>query len=123
MKITTFNPLILSKDAKDIVKLFEELGFEKRHGKTGEDFSSNRMKDANGFHVDVTEAATPKDITSIRMNVSNFEEAYQILTDHGFKGASEEKARDTGTSRSGMMISPSGFSIVIVEHIKKGEQA
>lgn len=123
MKITTFNPLILSKDAKDIVKLFEELGFEKRHGKTGEDFSSNRMKDANGFHVDVTEAATPQDITSIRMNVSNFEEAYQILTDHGFKGASEEKARDTGTSRSGMMISPSGFSIVIVEHIKKGEQA
>ena len=123
MKITTFNPLILSKDAKDIVKLFEELGFEKRHGKTGEDFSSNRMKDANGFHVDVTEAATPQDITSIRMNVSNFEEAYQILTDHGFKGANEEKARDTGTSRSGMMISPSGFSIVIVEHIKKGEQA
>ncbi len=123
MNITTFNPLILSKEAGEIVTLFEELGFEKRHGKTGEDFSSNRMKDANGFHVDVTEAAVPQDITSIRMNVSSFEEAYQILLKHGFKGASDEKARDTGSSRSAMMISPSGFSIVIVEHIKKVEQA
>ena len=121
MKITTFNPLILSKDADEIVKLLEELGFEKRHGKTGEDFSSNRMKDANGFHVDVTKAAVPQDITSIRMNVSSFEEAYQILTDHGFKGASDEKARDTGSSRSAMMIAPFGFSITIVEHIKGGD--
>jgi hypothetical protein len=118
MKITTFNPLIISKDAENIIRLFEELGFEKRHNKTGDDFSSNRMKDENGFHIDVVEAATPKDITSIRMNVSSFDEAYQILTDHGFKGSSDEKARDTGSSRSAMMISPSGFSIVIVEHIK-----
>ena len=118
MKITTFNPLILSKEAGEIVKLFEELGFEKRHGKTGVDFSSNRMKDANGFHVDVTEAAVPQDITSIRMNVSSFEEAYQILTDHGFKGVSDEKARDTGSSRSAMLVAPSGFTITIVEHIK-----
>ena len=119
MKITSFNPMILSKDAGEIVKLFEELGFEKQHGKKGEDFSSNRMKDANGFYVDVTEAATPQDVTSIRVNVNSFEEAYQLLTSHGFKGASDKKARDTGSSRSAMMISPSGFSIVIAEHIKK----
>ena len=70
MKITTFNPLILSQDAENIVTLFEELGFEKRHNKTGEDFSSNRMKDANGFHVDVVKAPVPQDMTSIRMNVT-----------------------------------------------------
>lgn len=117
MKITTFNPLILSKEADSIIALFEELGFEKRHNKVGEDFSSNRMRDANGFHVDVTKAAVPQDITSIRMNVDSFDEAYQLLTAHGFKGT-EDQARDTGTSRSAMMISPSGFSIVIAEHIK-----
>lgn len=121
MKITTFNPLILSKDAGEIVKLFEELGFEKRHGKKGADFSSNRMKDENGFHVDVTQAATPQDITSIRMNVDSFDEAYQLLSAHGFKGVRGEKARDTGSSRSAMMVSPTGFSIVIAEHIKKGD--
>jgi hypothetical protein len=117
MKITTFNPLILSQDAESIVALFEELGFEKRHNKTGEDFSSNRMKDANGFHVDVTKVAVPQDITSIRMNVDNFDEAYELLTAKGFKGT-EAEARNTGSSRSMMMISPSGFTITVAEHIK-----
>ena len=28
MKITTFNPQIITKDAEPIVKLFEELGFD-----------------------------------------------------------------------------------------------
>lgn len=31
MKITSFNPLIVTKDAESAVRLFEELGFEKRH--------------------------------------------------------------------------------------------
>ena len=117
MKITSFNPLILSKDAAEIVRLFEALGFEKRHNKVGDDFSSNRMKDPNGFHVDVVDAAAPQDITSIRMNVSSFDEACNMLTARGFR-ATEAKARDTGTSRSAMMVSPTGFSITIAEHIK-----
>ena len=37
MKITTFNPLILTKEADNIIALFEELGFEKRHNKEGDD--------------------------------------------------------------------------------------
>ncbi len=118
MKISTFNPIILSKDAESIVALFEDLGFEKRHNKTGEDFSSNRMKDSNGFHVDVVKAPVPQDMTSIRMNVDNFDEVYEIFSAHGFKGT-ETEARNTGTSRSMMMVSPSGFSITVTEHIKK----
>ena len=31
MKITTFNPLIVSQNADEVIALFEELGFEKRH--------------------------------------------------------------------------------------------
>ena len=31
MKITTFNPMILSPKAEDVIALFEELGFERRH--------------------------------------------------------------------------------------------
>lgn len=117
MKITTFNPLILSKDAESIISLFEELGFEKKHNKEGGDFSSNRMQDANGFHVDVTEVNVPKDMTSIRMNVDNFDEAYELLTARGFT-TSEPEARNTGTSRSTMFISPTGFTIVVAEHLK-----
>ena len=57
MKITSFNPQIFTKNADPIVDLFEGLGFEKRHIK--EQISLNnatdvRMKDKNGFHVDVS---------------------------------------------------------------------
>jgi hypothetical protein len=53
------------------------------------------------------------------MNVDSFDEAFQLLKAHGFNGTEGDQARDTGTSRSAMMVSPTGFSIVIVEHIKK----
>jgi len=33
MKITSFNPLIVTTDHEKTIKLFEELGFEKRHTK------------------------------------------------------------------------------------------
>ena len=33
MQITTFNPMILSPKADEVIKLFEDLGFEKRHQK------------------------------------------------------------------------------------------
>ncbi len=49
MKITTFNPQIITKDAKSAVALFEALGFERRHTKQdiGElDVIGIRMKDA-----------------------------------------------------------------------------
>jgi predicted RNA binding protein YcfA (HicA-like mRNA interferase family) len=31
MKITTFDPIIVSPKADDVIKVFEELGFEKTH--------------------------------------------------------------------------------------------
>lgn len=34
MKITSFNPLIVTRDAENVIRLFEELGFERRHRKT-----------------------------------------------------------------------------------------
>ena len=123
MKITSFNPLIVTKDAEPVVKLFEELGFEKRHnieantGKT--DFNSVRMKDANGFYVDVANVpTTPRDLTLIRMNVENFEEAYAFLTAKGFKNSRGDQTVDTKSSKSCMMVSPSGFAFDLCQHIK-----
>ena len=37
MKITGFNPMIVTAKADDVVKVFEDLGFEKSHTKTGVD--------------------------------------------------------------------------------------
>lgn len=123
MKITGFNTLIATKDAEKAVALFEALGFEKRHKKEGigeQDITTIRMKDANGFHVDVAAADYPQDVTIIRINVDNFNEAYEIFTRHGFKradGFSDDV--DTGSSKFAILISPTGFVIDVAQHIKK----
>ncbi|SFR85225.1 hypothetical protein [[Clostridium] aminophilum] len=49
MKITSFNPLICTRHADEIVKVFEELGFETTHVKeklNDEDITEFRLKDA-----------------------------------------------------------------------------
>lgn len=124
MKITTFNPQIITKDAESLVQLFEELGFEKRHDQEGIgelSVEGIRMKDANGFHLDISQPAmeVPRDLVAIRMNVDNFDEAYQLLLSRGFKNFYGEDTVHTRTSQSAFMISPSGFAINLIHHIKK----
>ena len=122
MKITSFNPLISTKDAASAIRLFEELGFERRHTKDGIGINSVtdvRMKDANGFHVDVSQG--DGEWTMIRMNVDNLEEAISFLEARGFHKARHEAANetvDTGSSRFNIMVSASGFIFAVSQHIK-----
>ena len=131
MQITTFNPMILSKNADEIIKLFEELGFEKRHKKTGiddSDISSVRMRyeneDGKVFHVDVADVAQlPQDMTTMRMNVRDFDEAYAFLKAHGFVNPrGTDESVDSPSSRSCLLVSPSGFSIQLTQHIRKEDR-
>ncbi len=122
MKITGFRPLIVTSKSEDTIALFEALGFERRHKKTGinGDVDAVAMKDENGFRLNIVQAdQMPQDLTSIAMNVDNFEEAYDFLTARGFKNAQGDKVTETGSSKATMMVSPSGFSISLSEHIKK----
>ena len=80
MKITTFNPQIMTRNADALIHLFEELGFEKRHTKEGIgelDVTGIRMKDADGNYLDISQSdeAPEHDLVAIRMNVDNFDEA------------------------------------------------
>ena len=123
MKITSFNPLIATAHSDDIVKLFEELGFERRHTKKGIDIEDKdntvfRMKDANGFYLDVTqEASIQRDITGIRINVDDFDEAYNLLVSHGFEQFMEQGTISTPSSKFVLLKSTSGFVINLVQHI------
>ena len=126
MQITTFNPMILSPKADEVIKLFEELGFERRHqvdNVDDKDISSVRMKDANGFYVDVARVESmPQDMTTMRMNVRDFEEAYEFLKARGFKNArGEDHVVESKSAKSCLMIAPSGFSIQLTQHIRKEE--
>jgi len=124
MKITTFNPQIITKNAEEIVKLFEELGFERRHTKEdiGElNVTGIRMKDANGFYLDISQndQLPCESIEAIRMNVDDFDEAYELLTARGFKNHYGDHVVENPTSKSAIMIAPSGYVINLVQHIKK----
>lgn len=124
MKITTFNPQIITKDAAPIVQLFQELGFEKRHDQEGIgelNVEGIRMKDANGFYLDISTPDTdfPRDMVAIRMNVDDFDEAYRLLLARGFKNIYGENIVETKTSKSAMLVSPSGYGINLIHHIRK----
>ncbi len=124
MKITTFNPQIITKDAEAVVQLFEAMGFQRRHTKEGIGdlhVTGIRMKDANGFYLDISQSdGLPVDcIEAIRMNVDDFDEAFRLLTDRGFKNFYGDRAVENPTSRSAVMVAPSGFVINLVQHIRK----
>lgn len=124
MKITSFSPLIMSNDSESIVKVFEELGFVKQHEKKDVADTNHsggfRMKDAEGHDLSIAQVGhIPRDMTAIRMNVSDFDEAMELLSAHGFKNMrGEGNVIDTGSSKTAVMISPSGFAINVVYHIK-----
>ena len=123
MKITTFNPLIVTKDAQSAIALFEKLGFERHHEKEGigiDNVTDVRMKNADGFHIDITQG--DGEYTMIRMNADNLEEAIAFLEERGFHKARHEAAHetvDTGSSLFNIMVSASGFILAVSQHIKK----
>jgi predicted RNA binding protein YcfA (HicA-like mRNA interferase family) len=122
MKITTFNPMIVTRDAESVIKLFEELGFEKRHQKSeigDESVTDVRMKDKNGFYVDILQADDER--TMIRINVDDMTEAIDIFLENGFRRVRRESASktvDTGSSIYNVLISPSGTVFTVSQHIK-----
>ena len=124
MKITSFNPLIVTKDAAPLIELFEALGFERRHtlaAKASGDIETTniRMKNDGGFYVDISQVeVVPQDMTLIRMNVRDFDEAYDFLISKGFTHKSG-RVVETESNKSAMLVSPSGFAFDLCQHIRK----
>jgi hypothetical protein len=123
MKITGFCPIIVTQDSESIMKVFEDLGFERRHTKTDIEGGANinfNMKDANGNRINIASSQTiPQDLMAVNINVDNFQEAYDFFIAHGFVNPRGDKVTDTSSSRATLLISPSGFAVNIAEHIKK----
>ena len=122
MIITGFRPLIVTKEAKALVELFEELGFERKHTKTDVEGGENvtyAMKDANGNCVNIANSNNmPKDMTAVSINVDNFQEAYDFFIGKGFVDPRGGKVTDTSSSRATLLFAPSGFAVSISEHLK-----
>ena len=123
MKITGFCPIIVSQDWEAAVKVFEDLGFERIHTKSGIEGGANtnyNLKDENGNRINIASSTKiPRDLMAINMNVDNFDEAYDFLISRGFVNTRGDKVTDSGSSKATLLVSPSGFAINLVEHIKK----
>ena len=123
MKITGFNPSVLTSKPDDLIHLLEDLGFEKSHvdpAAEGIASGSTRMKYA-GFRLDITAADRfPQDKNLMRMNVDDFDEAYKLLLDHGFRNAlGDGVIIESEHFRGTHLVSPSGFEIMVMQHVKK----
>ena len=122
MKITGFCPLIVTKDPDAVVKVFEDLGFEKKHTKTDIEGGNNTnyaMKNERGDRINIASSETvPQDLTGVNINVDNFQEAYDFFIAHGFVNPRGDKVTDTSSSKATMLFAPSGFAVTISEHIK-----
>ena len=121
MKITAFNPFILSPNAEEVVALFEELGFESAHTMDVIDgrVINYDLKLGEDFRVDVAQSdKMPQDLTAIRMNVRDFDEAYDFLLSKGFTHQSG-RVVETETNKSAMLTSPSGYAFDLCQHIRK----
>lgn len=124
MIITSFSPLIMTNDSANVQKVFEKLGFVKQHEKKDVADTNNsggfRMKDAAGHGVSIAQVnQIPRDLTAVQMNVDDFDEAIALLSAHGFTNMrGEGNVIDTGSSKTAVMISPSGFAINVVYHVK-----
>ena len=122
MKITTFNPLIITRDPDSAIELFEKLGFKQHHVKQNISeikTTDVRMKDENGFYVDIAQG--DGEYTMIRVNVDYFDEAIEFFMSHGFRKPHHERAHktvDTGSSRYTMVVSPSGYILAVSQHKK-----
>ena len=124
MKITSFNPLIVTQKNEELIALFEELGFERRRQQNNiadQDITDIVMRHPDGFRVNIIETQDlPREtLTGIRMNVDNFDEAYQLLTSRGFTAAPGTEIIDTGSAKALLMISPSKTLIELIQHIHK----
>ena len=125
MKITSFNPMIVTNRPEEVLKFCEMFGFEKKHApilKTpdGLEFTDYRLQNDTGFYMDVAAISTPlpSEYPAIRINVDDFDEAYKFLTTYGYVPTHNMPPIETESSKSIALIGP-GFTIYLVQHIKK----
>ena len=78
------------------------------------------MKDAEGHGISIAQVnQIPRDMLAVQMNVDDFDEAMALLKSHGFTNMrGEGSVIDTGSSKTAVMVAPSGFAVNVVYHVK-----
>ncbi|MBQ6381778.1 MAG: hypothetical protein IJJ41_09325 [Clostridia bacterium] len=125
MKITTFNPLIITKDPDATIELFEAMGFKQHHVKDNISeikTTDVRLKNENGFYVDVAQG--DGEYSMIRVNVDDFDEAIDFFMAHGFRKPHHERGAKVVSTRSSkytIVVSPTGYILAVSQHMKNND--
>ena len=87
--------------------------------KVSGNFIVDIMEDGDGHRVDIAEAETESDRVIIRLNVDDFEEAYELLKRNGYENTRGDRRVRSGSAVEATMVSPSGHVISLIQHMRK----
>ncbi len=123
MKITSMNPLIVTRDSEKALELFKEMGFNLVHEidhAADTNISNFSLKDASGNKIDISQAGVERDLTLIRINVDNFDEAVELLKSKGFTLPQKTGGGvlETETNKSALVVSPTVYAFDLCMHKK-----
>lgn len=127
MKISTFNPMLLTPNFEETLEFAKKLGFEVRHTPTmkvpiGAEVRSYRLTDDNGNALDIADDPGALEARLIiRMNVDDFDEAVETLAEMGVPKPDEDQIVVTPSNKSAMIRTPMGFAFVLYQHIKNND--
>lgn len=124
MKVSTIKPLIVSKDTKDIIELYNALGFSEKYYRGNGDIEETEadctiLTDENNNRILISQSdVVEKEMSAIHINVDDFDETVKLFESKGYTCPTGQ-TKKTATSIVRMMISPKGTAVVISHHIKK----
>ena len=124
MKVTSVNAALISGNAKDVVRFYEEnFGFKVMHtielGASVAPLSAMFcMESADGDHIDVIQNdSDAADASALRVNVDYFEEAFSAYEKLGFTVTYGPALIESSTSA---LITKNGAApVLLMQHIRK----
>lgn len=122
MKITSFNPSIVSTDPEKTIETFKSLGFEQKHHNSEASSKGNSatiLESPEGYRIGIySTEISPRSFAAIHMNVDNIDEAVAHFEKLGFVNR-RPNGEGNRSARATMLFAPEGYAIEISEHIRK----
>jgi len=121
MKVKSLYPTIISDNPEETIKFYEKLGFEKKHDALTNMGSHVYVLNNEDLEIEIVEyikdykiPLTPG-LHSLRMNVSDIEEAYKEFQASGVKII--KPPFETSVGKNLFVKDDQGINITLVEHI------
>ena len=123
MKVTGMFPAIVCKNYQDVIEFAESnLGFDIAHKmhaiiSDNEDDQVYIMKNESGVRFDIVQFDVEKSMYSTCMNVDNFDEANELLSERGWNIINGPVIANN--AKKALLKSQDGLLLLLIQHYKK----